>query len=346
MRRQLSDIPPLLPLKERIAVKRSLLSLLLTLGALSACKDTPPGQLEPIPRPPGYVEPPKAEAASPSSAPAADPNKVTLRWKLAEGAPIAFRLEGTAESEAGSGLKTVYVLQRPETGDAIVRMAPEGRASAQDQGTISERGFILDGLGSIDRNVATLLLELPKNPVGPGDTWSLGADLVDAMPLGKSFSEKKSDRRNTVKLTALEPQGDDQVATLQYDLHERISGILSPALRALSGPGGDGHDHDKASEKTKGKGKGKNKGKDDEDSEPAKNPGEVNAEVTFTGRGEFLVKAGRWQSWEGTLSSKTEGYTPRSPDKAAVLVPPGTFKLRLTALEAVPAELLPAAAKK
>ena len=61
--------------------------------------------------------------------------------------------------------------------------------------------------------------------------------------------------------------------------------------------------------------------------------------MAFTGRGEFLVKAGRWRSWEGTLSSKTEGFPPPAPDQSATQVPPGTLKLKLTALDSAPAEL-------
>ena len=50
------------------------------------------------------------------------------------------------------------------------------------------------------------------------------------------------------------------------------------------------------------------------------------------GRGEFLVKAGRWRSWEGTLSTVTKGPFP--PE--ALQVPPGNLALRLTALESAP----------
>jgi len=69
-------------------------------------------------------------------------------------------------------------------------------------------------------------------------------------------------------------------------------------------------------------------------------------EVTFTGRGDLRVKQGRWRSWEGTLTTKLEGYTPPSADKSPAQVPPGTLKLKLTALDSVPAELLQPPPKK
>ncbi|MFL5349170.1 MAG: hypothetical protein ACJ8AT_30590 [Hyalangium sp.] len=310
-------------------MKRSLLCLLLALGALAACNDKPPGQLEPIPRPADYKEPPKP--AAPKPPPPADPNKVTLRWKLAEGAPVALKLEGTPSAA------TVYVLQRPKTGERMLRLAPEGAKAPTDQGTFSERGFMLDGLNNVDRNLATLVMELPKDAVRQGDTWSLGLELVDTARLGRDFAEKKAERHNTVKLSALVSEGDERIATIEYDMLERVSGILPPAAAA------DEHTEKAPIKAPKGKGKGKEEPKEAPKS-AAERP--VTAEVTFTGRGEFLVKAGRWRSWEGTLSSKTEGYTPPSPDQAATLVPPGTLKLKLTALDSAPAQLLQPEPKK
>jgi predicted small lipoprotein YifL len=321
-------------------LKRSLLSLLLLVGALAACGDKPPGQLEPIPRPAGYKDPPKAEGSKPAAEPAPDPNKVVLRWKLGAGAPMAFRLEGTPEDGA-SPLKAVYVLHHPEAGDNVVRIAMESSKGAPEQGTFSERGFILDGLGNVDRNLATLLLELPKEPVGVGDTWALGTDFVNPEPLGLGFNTKKSDRRNTVKLESLTPEGDDRVATLQYDLFETVSGAFPPGAQPASPA--ETSPLKAAPEKGKGKDKGKKAAADaPRDDKPRSN--EVLTEVTFKGSGQFLVKAGRWRSWQGTLASKTEGYTP-APGKALAQVPPGTLKLQLTALNSVPAELQPEAKK-
>ena len=108
-------------------MKRSLLCLFLVPGALAACDDKPPGQLEPIPRPADYKEPPKPEAPKPLRR--VDPNKVALRWKLAEGTPVALKLEGTP------GAATVYVLQRPKAGDTDrSRVASRGRQGSERPG--------------------------------------------------------------------------------------------------------------------------------------------------------------------------------------------------------------------
>jgi hypothetical protein len=293
--------------------------------------------MEPIPRPEGYVEPPKPEAPKKAAEPAPDPNKVTLRWKLAPNSPVAFSLVGAPESGDAKALRNTYVLERPEAGDLVLRVATVGVAPT-DQGTFSERGFILDGLNPIDRTLATLWLELPRDPVGVGDKWSLGADPVDPQPLGPNFVQKKSERRTTAKLTALAPEGEERVATIEYDVYERVSGVVEVRM------GHGGHSHGAPAPAAKKDAKKDAKKGDDHHEEP-KPPPEISAEVSFTGRGEFLVKAGRWRSWQGTLTSKTEGYTPKAPDKALAQVPTGSFKLQLTALDSVPAELQSAAKK-
>jgi len=183
---------------------------------------------------------------------------------------------------------------------------------------MSERGFVMDGLAGPLRNTAVLVLELPRDPVGPEATWALGTDLVD---LGSvpGFVEKKAERRNQVKLTALTPgENGEQVATLEYDLSENVSGEVR-ATRATHSKT-DGHGHEEEEKAPKGE-------------------RSALAEMRVKGRGEFLVKAGRWRSWEATLTTRTEGTTlPGTAD--------GERTLRLTPLESVPPELLQPQAKK
>ena len=64
-----------------------------------------------------------------------------------------------------------------------------------------------------------------------------------------------------------------------------------------------------------------------------KPPPELSAEVRVSGRGEFLVKAGRWRSWEARMTTRTDGLTLPG-------MPPGERVLRLTPVEPVPAQLL------
>jgi hypothetical protein len=328
-------------------LNRRTLGLLAALCLTSACNDAPVGEMTPIPRPADMpAEPAKqAEAPKPAAAePPPDPSKVVLRWKL--DAPTAFKLTttgtGSASAPAAKGKKgkkgkdpeptsgpseteAIFVLQKTESGDYAFRIVPQGKGGEAEQGSMSERGFVMDGLAGPLRNTAVLVLELPRDPVGPEATWALGADLVDlgAVP---GFVEKKAERRNQVKLTALTPgENGEQVATLEYDLSENVSGELRATRAALQ-----------AAMRT-----GKTDGDSHEEEEEEKAPkgGSALAEMRVKGRGEFLVKAGRWRSWEATLTTRTEGTTlPGTAD--------GERTLRLTPLDSVPPELLLPQARK
>ena len=324
-------------------MNRRLIGLIATVCLASACKDEPVGKMEPIPRPPGMSDAPaQAEAPKPTPAPEPkpDPSKVVLRWKL--DAPTAFRLTTTSDSapapaprgKKGKGAReaapaaasprqmtSIFVLQKTEAGDFIFRIVPEGPGGEADQGTMSERGFVLDGLSGPLRTTAALVLELPRDPVGPNATWALGTDLVDLGSVPQ-FMEQKADRHNEVKLTALIPaENGEQVATLEYDLSETVSGQLRSTAPTAPAPKGD-------------------KGKDKDEEAPRKSGTQpASAQVRVKGRGEFLVKAGRWRSWEGTLTTNTEGALPG-------VAKTGERTLRLTPLESVPPELLQPQAKK
>jgi hypothetical protein len=332
---------------------RSLTGLVVALS-LVACKEEPRGKLEPIPRPPGMKDTaptPDAKAPAAPAKPAADASKALLRWKLAAGTPTVYRLAlersgrapeadapepeekptkggrkgrgkvARAEAPAsapspapGAALPSAltFVLERTDSGDARLRVIPEGSGATPDEASISERGFVLEGLQGITRNTATLVLELPRDAVGKGDTWSLATELVAPDALGAAFQAGTPELRNQVKLVSLEPgDGGEQVATVEYDLYESRSGKLRAPRKPPTVPN-----------------------RESEEVREAGGPSEsdVSAEVAIKGRGEFLVKAGRWRSWEGTLSTVTKGPFP----PPALQVPQGHFALRLTALESAP----------
>ncbi|ATB46062.1 hypothetical protein [Corallococcus macrosporus] len=328
-------------------MKRSVYGLVLALS-LTACKEEPRGKMEPIPRPPGMKDAPPPPEAAPAQAaePPVDPSKVVLRWKLTAGAPTSYRLDiertGGAPEEGSSTRKgrgkgkekpaaaapaatlpdaLTYALERTDSGDYRLRVIPEGSNAEVDVGTLSERGFVLDGLQGATRNTATLVLELPREPVGTGDTWSLGTELILSEALGAQFQAGQPERRNRVKLASLTPaDGGEQVATLEYDISEKLGGTVHAQEAPPTSPARAAEEEAEAA-----------------DSEnPRRKPSpetSASAEVTITGRGEFLVKAGRWRSWEGTITSVTKGGFPT----AALQVPTGTMKLRLSAAEAAPA---------
>ncbi|MBU8894239.1 hypothetical protein KRR26_01410 [Corallococcus sp. M34] len=320
-------------------MKRSLSGLVVAL-ALTACKEEPRGKMEPIAHPPTPAGATAAPAAKPAAAEVVPAEgAVLLRWKLAKGEPRAFRLSFTPEAAAPASepaappsradkkkgrdpkakaeapepaplmtpTELTYLLERTSSGDALLRITPA--SGAPDEASLSDRGFVLEGLQGATRNTATLLLELPRDAVRVGDTWSLATELVVPDVFGRDFHRSAGERHNRVKLTALTPaENGEQVAVIEYDLGEQLSGIVPPGYKPPDArPGSD-----------EGK---KTAGSQD-----------VAVDVKVTARGEFLVKAGHWRTWEGTFATVTKG-----PARAAAQLPAGTQKVRLTALDAAPA---------
>ncbi|MFP2902271.1 hypothetical protein ACLEQD_39110, partial [Corallococcus sp. 4LFB] len=195
---------------------------------------------------------------------------VVLRWKLVQDVPVSFRLDlaldrnapapesapaekptradkkkkgakaaaaPAPKAAASTALPTeyTYVLQLDKSGERQLHVTPN--TGAPEDATFSDRGFIIDGLQGPARNLATLVLELPRDPVRPGETWSLGTELTTPDALGTLFRRAPGgERHNRVKLVSVTP-GDngEQVATLEYDLVEQFGGTLSAARTPPAG---------------------------------------------------------------------------------------------------------------
>ncbi|MCY1043796.1 hypothetical protein OV208_20925 [Corallococcus sp. bb12-1] len=340
-------------------MKRSLCGLLVAL-AFTGCSQEAPGKIEPLQRPPGAPPAPASTGEAPApvaAAPVIPKDAVLLRWKPTPGTPVSFRLsltldrgapafesapaepkadkkkKGDKEAEAPAAAAApatvpseyTYVLDLDRAGERHLRMTPSGGGAPEDA-SVSDRGFIIDGLPQRERNLATLVLELPRDPVRPGETWSLATALLTPDALGTQFRRATggAERHNRVKLVSVTPADNgEQVATLEYDLLEQFGGLLTPARavpnRGARPPGAQGPASDDAAARpTEGT--------------------ELSATVKITGRGEFLVKAGQWRSWEGTLATSMKG-----PAQSAVGLPPGTYQARLAPVSATPAPAAPTA---
>lgn len=347
--------------------------LLAALCLISACKEEPAARgLEPLPRPaPASATPPAGTPPSPAQPPE-DPSKVLLRWKLA--APTAYQLtastlrgapapatkapargkarvrkskkqrgapapeaEAPPEAPPPGGDVTFFLLHAgpPTSGALPFALLPEAPRAPAQQGKMSERGFVLEGLSGPVRNLAAMVLELPSEPVGPGTTWTLTTNLVDEGALPPGFRQKDSKQTNEVKLLSLTPAEDgEQVATLEYDLLESVTGQQGRVRRSRRGH--HAHEHENAPVSVK---KNRNARNSKGNAQAAEAAAELSAEVRVHGRGEFLVKAGHWRSWEVTLTTRTQGLTLPG-------LTPGERVLRLTPVEPVPETLLQRVAKK
>lgn len=131
------------------------------------------------------------------------------------------------------------------------------------------------------RNVVALFLELPKEPVGPGDTWSIDARLTT---LGHGFICEEANRENRVRLVSLDRTEDgDTVAAIDYRITERVKGVYQQG----AAPGGT----------------------------------PVEMSVTFVARGEFLVEKGTWRRFRGLMGIKSSGMMNSDVQKRFSLEP-------------------------
>jgi hypothetical protein len=357
-------------------VNRRLVGLLAALCLTSACsEDAPVGRMEPIPQLRGKVSPPPEPPRSTAQAPApVDPSKVVLRWKLA--APLAFTVATTsgaaaplppaedAPPERGKKPRKgrapppraaaapappaeqtyTFVLNQGETGEPFFHIFPQA-GGEEAQGQMTERGFVLDGVSGPLRDLAVLVLELPLEPVGPGGRWSVATTLVDSSSL-RGFVQKESARRNDVRLTALTPgEAGEQVATLEYELMQRLSGSLRDTdAMPVRANAEQSEEEEHGPARPRGKKTAGKAGKPPRDTHAkstliAGPRAPMSAEVRVKGRGEFLVKAGHWRSFEATLTTRAEG----TPMQALTQ---GERTVRLTPVEPVPEELLKRLATK
>ena len=292
-----------------------------------------------VTRAPGTAAPPPAE--SPKATRGKKPRK-------GRAPPVAKTAAPAPEASAAAELERAYtvVLQQEKDREPTFALFPQS-GGEPERGHMTERGFVMDGVSGPLRDLAVLVLELPSEPVGPGAHWSVTTTLVDTSGL-RGFVQKDATQKNEVTLTALTPgEGGEQVATLEYALTQSVSGSLRAGdpgpvrANAEQSPA-----RAPAPDSTPGKGK-KTAGKA-EDKSPKRRRARgtllagprtpLSAEVRVTGRGEFLVKAGRWRSFEATVTSRAEG----APVEGLTQ---GTRVVRVTPVEPVPEALLKRLAK-
>lgn len=71
------------------------------------------------------------------------------------------------------------------------------------------------------KNLLSILFELPSEPVKKGDTWELEVSFIGN---DHNFNCDSSYRRNEVTLVDIQIKDDETIATLKYDIYEFVSG--------------------------------------------------------------------------------------------------------------------------
>lgn len=125
---------------------------------------------------------------------------------------------------------------------------------------------------SRQKNLISLLFELPDGKFKKGDSWSLNN--VNFIGNDQNFRCKKAEQHNNITLTDIKTVDGETIAVIEYDLYEYVLGSFSP-LSIVS---------DNESEK------------------------ETMMKFVFKAKAEFSVSKGKWVSYVGLMKIESSGY--------------------------------------
>ncbi len=158
----------------------------------------------------------------------------------------------------------------PAGDSPLEKLLKEMEGTVQLRGEVDDSGAVTSWwLQNNQKNLVALLCELPRNPVKPGDRWSLGVNLVQ---MGHGFVAEKAERSNLVRLAGVRKAEDgDVVASLEYLLSESVEGEF------VRVPGQKGEPSTMA--------------------------------MNVAGKAEFSVTKGAWRSFVLRMTTKATGLT-------------------------------------
>jgi hypothetical protein len=229
-----------------------------------------------------------------------------LDWKIVEGEVVAYSLTTTAVGDPGvtmaptedlslgtmrlSTATTMIAILTPNLRDTIsVNLIVDDVETVQSgddlvnamnqlmeamEGTIQVRGALtLEGeiasfwLAQEQRNLLSMLFEMPVGPVKVGDTWELD---VHCISMGNGFIVENASRTNLVEFTEISTTSDGRlVAVLNYLISESVEGSFDNPLLGQPSPS--------------------------------------SMTCLYTGQGRFLIEEGRWEQLSSQLAIQSSG---------------------------------------
>ena len=108
------------------------------------------------------------------------------------------------------------------------------RNGVQLRGKINKKGNLESWyLKKAQKNLVSILMELPTHTVKVGDTWSIEVNLLS---MDQSFEPDTFSRKNEVTLVDVEIINGEEIAILKYDIESYVSGnMYSPFLDSNEG---------------------------------------------------------------------------------------------------------------
>jgi len=273
-----------------------------------------------------------AVAGPPAAAAASAPERVQLRWKVPQGTPVAYEfitqqvgpgknsmrldLSGLKNSKlTAKQRKAIFELQLPSqsamasvlstkpSGDLSVKVvvtrmdipkkkrptkADKQMAQAMENmvGTVQIRASMTDwGFVTTDlkREQRNLVALMFELPSKPVAVGESWTHSADLVKMGTGW-EGESESLNRVELVSLDKEADGQtVAVIDFTLAERQDGKFSNARVTKTVP--------------------------------------ASMEMSFVGRGEFLVEQGRWKRIAGRMTTKATGVMETDTEQQFTLMP-------------------------
>ncbi|MTB52019.1 hypothetical protein [Lewinella sp. W8] len=158
------------------------------------------------------------------------------------------------------------------------------------RGTLNKSGTIHSfWMNRAQKNMLSLLFELPDHQIQKGDTWQLPN--VNMTGNSQNFICHEAKKRNQVQLVDVEYSATDTIAVIAYDIMEYVSGEFTAA--ALFNK-----DNDTSHEATS----------------------------TFTAEAKFSIAQGKWLEFKGRMEVETKGFMDRSVTQVYTLAETGNRK--------------------
>ena len=133
------------------------------------------------------------------------------------------------------------------------------------------------------KNLISILFELPKGELAIGDTWSLSN--VNLIGNDQNFMCREALKRNQVTLVDITQRNGDVVAILDYTILEEVQGMFKSPLTSSHGDGTP-----------------------------------TSMRFAFKGQAEFDITTGHWISYEGVMSGKMEGIMNSTQNQKFALI--------------------------
>ncbi len=183
------------------------------------------------------------------------------------------KLKGMYEN---TSLKTVLTRSKDFQGVFDIEMIADDKKEKNSflQGTVLRGSMYENGtlhsfwLKNAQKNLISLLFELPGKPLKKGDSWTL--DNVNFIGNDQNFVCRKASKTNKITLSDILLRNGETIAIIDYDIYEYVSGEFSMALL------------DKKSEPT-------------------------TMEFIYRGQAEFSVEKGKWVTYNGIMSLDATG---------------------------------------